>query len=409
MDAVGYFPGGEAEGEKTFRRFCRQRRLRPVAFLTESGEEGFRQLLAQARGAAVVVPSAAALGKDAAEVCLRYFQLLAQGGQVLSLASGGDVGQELLGHRSASPMADQVRRAMARLAVRGAALGRPPFGYRVGERRRLEVVPEEAEVVRLIFRLYVQEGLGLRRLAQRLNEMGIRTRTGRLWTVAAVRDILRNRVYLGTYRRFGVRVPANHPPLVSAQEFERAQRRLGAGQGGPRPRSALFPLSGLAYCGYCGGRMVGVRRVQRWRRRDGDLQHGEYRYYQCGSRVNRSLCDYHTWRAQELEERVVEAVLAQGADDVASRPALQDAELPRLRRRLSRLLAEAARGDLDEDQWRQAGVELVRHYLGTDGQEARRTLQRWRELPPEELGRCLHALVARVTVYDDEVQVALRR
>ncbi|HXG41948.1 MAG TPA: recombinase family protein [Dehalococcoidia bacterium] len=409
MDAVGYFPGAGPEGEEEFRQFCRRRRLRPAAFLTGAQEEAFPQLLSCARGAAVVVPSAAVLGRDPAEACLRYFQVLARGGQVLSLASGGDLGRELLGLRPASPMADQVRRAMARLAVRGAALGRPPFGYRVGERRRLEVVPEEAEVVRLIFRLYVQEGLGLRRLAQRLNEMGARTRSGRLWTVAAVRDVLRNRVYLGTYRRFGVRVPANHPPLVSAQEFERAQRRLGAGQGGPRPRSALFPLSGLAYCGYCGGRMVGVRRVQRWRRRDGDIQHGEYRYYQCGSRVNRSFCDYHTWRAQQLEERVVEAVLAHGPEVDAAHGPPQEAELTRLLRRLSRLLAEVARGDLDEDQWRQAGVELVRRHLGADGAEARRSLERWRELTPEELGRCLHALVARVTVYDDDVQVALRR
>jgi len=407
VEAIGYFPQGDGEAEERFRSFCQRRRYRPLAFLTDAGEEGFRRLLSQAQGTVVVVPSAAALGRDAPEACLRYFQLLARGGEVVSLASEGDAGQELLGLGSPGPMADQVRRAMARLAVRGAALGRPPFGYRVGARRRLEVVPEEAEVVRLIFRLYVQEGLGLRRLAQRLNEMGIRTRTGRLWTVAAVRDILRNRVYLGTYRRFGVRVPANHPPLVSAQEFERAQRRLGAGQRQRRPRSALFPLSGLAYCGYCGGRMVGVRRVQRWQRRSGDLQRGEYRYYQCGSRVNRSLCDYHTWRAQTLEERVVEAVLEQEAPDAPV--GVPQGDLESLRRRLARLLAEAARGQMDEEEWRQAGVELVLRHLGAQGDEARRALARWQELPPEELGRCLQALVERVTVYDHGIEVALRR
>jgi hypothetical protein len=407
MRAIGYFPQGDDEAEGHFRQFCQRHRHQPLAFLTAPGEEGWRQLLSQAAGALVVVPSAAALGRDAGEVCLRYFQLLSRGGEVVSLASGGDLGRELLGLSAASPMADQVRRAMARLAVRGEALGRPPFGYRVGPRRRLEVVPQEAEVVRLIFRLYSQQGLGLRRLAQHLNESGARTRTGRLWTVAAVRDILRNRVYLGTYRRFGVRVPASHPPLVSAQDFERAQRRLGGGQGQPRPRSPLFPLSGLAFCGYCGGRMVGVKRVQRWRRRNGDLQRGEYRYYQCGSRVNRSQCDYHTWRAQELEGRVVQAALAQDQQPLSPPPSSDESEAASLRRRLRRLLLEAARGQLSEEEWRQAGLALVSGRLAAP-EEARRALARWQELAPQELGRCLQALVARVTVYDDGIQVDLR-
>lgn len=408
MRAVGYFPGGEGEAEQQLRQYCQAHGYEAGAVITEPGQQGFQALLALARGGVAVVPSVAALGNDAAEACLRYFQLLSAGVAVESMACGGDAARELLELASPGPMAEQVRRAMARLAVRGEALGRPPFGYRVGERRRLEVVPEEAEVVRLIFRLYAQDGLGLRRLAQHLNEMGIRTRTGRLWTVAAVRDILRNRVYLGTYRRFGVRVPANHPALVSAQEFERAQRRLGGDGGGQRrPRVALFPLSGLAYCGYCGGRMVGVRRVQRWRRRSGDIQRREYRYYQCGSRVNRSLCDYHTWRARELEERVVQAALA-ARGHAPPPPAPDEAALRQLRRRLLRLLAEAARGQMGEDEWRQAGLELVARYLGVPPAEAREALARWRELPLEELGRHLQSVVGRVTVYDDRVEVALR-
>ena len=45
---------------------------------------------------------------------------------------------------------------MRRKAVKGEVLGRPPYGYKVGNRRRLELIPEEAVVVRYIFRLYLQ-------------------------------------------------------------------------------------------------------------------------------------------------------------------------------------------------------------------------------------------------------------
>jgi hypothetical protein len=82
--------------------------------------------------------------------------------------------------------------------------------------------------------------------------------------------------------------------------------------------------------------------------------------------------------------------------------------LRQLRRRLLRLLAEAARGQMGEDEWRQAGLELVARYLGVPPAEAREALARWRELPLEELGRHLQSVVGRVTVYDDRVEVALR-
>ena len=57
---------------------------------------------------------------------------------------------------------------MRRKAVRGEVLGRPPYGYRVGPRRKLELISEEALVVRYIFRLYLQDGLGIRRIAGQL-------------------------------------------------------------------------------------------------------------------------------------------------------------------------------------------------------------------------------------------------
>ena len=167
-----------------------------------------------------------------------------------------------------TPVSEKVRSAMRRKAVRGEVLGRPPYGYHVGPRRRLELVPEEAVVVRYIFRLYLQEGMGIRKIAGQLNEENILTRRGGHWSMVSVRDLLRNRVYLGTYARFGVKVPGSHPALVTADDFRRVQERLQSRNRGERTRTVVpFLLSGLAYCARCGNSMIGVSRRQSWQTR----------------------------------------------------------------------------------------------------------------------------------------------
>src|SRR3990172_7846169 len=203
-------------------------------------------------------------------------------------------------------LGERVRAAMGKRAVKGEALGRPPYGYCVGPRRRLQIVAEEGSVVRYIFRLYLKDGLGIRRIARRLHEEELHPRRGLLWSMVTVRDLLRNRAYVGTYSRFGVRVPASHPPLISPEDFQPVQERLDQRRPkGSARETSRFLLSGLAYCGYCGNKMIGVTRRQRWQRRsDGEVRTALYPYYQCESRTNRSLCDYHTRRAEALEEEV---------------------------------------------------------------------------------------------------------
>ena len=50
-----------------------------------------------------------------------------------------------------------------------------PYGYRIGEDRRPEIVEGEAEVVRRIFHMYVREGMGTRSIARQLTAEDIPT------------------------------------------------------------------------------------------------------------------------------------------------------------------------------------------------------------------------------------------
>jgi site-specific DNA recombinase len=464
--AVAYFretSGSQplAEQSRAFLDFCRQNGYEAAATFLDpaAGDDctGYRQLIEflkqrPDRGfTVVVIPSLTSLGSDLWEAARRYFQLASLGVKVMCLEDGADPGAGLLSlwaEKKDERLGQKVQAAMRRKAVKGEVLGRPPFGYRVGPRRRLEIVPEEAAVVRYIFRLYLRDGLGIRLIARRLNEEGVRTHRDGLWSMVTVRDILRNRSYLGTYSRFGVRVPASHPALISSDDFRRVQERLSSRrQEKGKRQTSLFLLSGLAYCGYCDNKMIGVSRRQRGRRRDGTEKWAEYRYYQCESRTNRSLCDYHTRRAGQLEEEVRQALLGNKSSAVVAAPKagddaalLEEAEarcrrlrgrLRRLDKRLEEYMNEAVRGRLSGERMRSLSVDVAAEGLSLEEslaeaerfvkqqasaaerqQQKERALARlrdeWDQLAPLEQQSLLGELLERVVVWDDRLRVVLR-
>ena len=57
----------------------------------------------------------------------------------------------------------------------------------------------EAEIVRIIFDLYANHGLGIRRISQRLYEMGCTSREGNAFNVLTIRHMLENPKYKGWY------------------------------------------------------------------------------------------------------------------------------------------------------------------------------------------------------------------
>ncbi|MFQ5878745.1 MAG: recombinase family protein [Dehalococcoidia bacterium] len=469
MRAVGYFriPDGDgealAERNRSFADFCQQHGYEVAAtFLDVGGGNGelpgYHQLLEYLRRpdhgfVMVVISSLRDLGQGPREVMRSYFELECLGAKVISLDGTADVGLAVLEAwpqlRGSSDASERVRAAMRRKAIKGEVLGRAPFGYCAGPRRRLVVVPEEAAVVRYIFRLYLRDGLGIRLIARRLNEERFRTRQGGLWSMVGVRDILRNRVYLGTYNRLGVRVPANHQAIISHDDFRRVQERLNSRRPSSNGRqTATFLLSGLAYCGACGNKMTGISRRQRWRRRnDGDQRTALYRYYQCQSRTNQSVCDYHTRRADDLEEAVRQALLGQGGTVVQAIPQAGDVEavlneaqercrrlqsrLRRLDRRLEGYAEATALGRITYERLRSLGSAIASQRLSLQESlaEAQRHVQQqataarrqqhraealaqlaqqWEYMGPPQQQALFQELVDRVIVSDDGIQLLLR-
>ncbi len=470
MKAVGYFVEGARRGgakrsvgdqNRAFLEFCGRQGYEVVGtFLDtaadDSEDSGFQQMLrflnrADRGFTVVVVDSLGALGPDLGRSAMKLLTIENSGVQVLTAAGGREAARELVtawaDQGEATPVSERVRSAMRRKAVKGEVLGRPPYGYRVGPRRRLELVPEEAVVVRYIFRLYLQEGMGIRKIAGQLNSEGILTRRGGRWSMVTIRDLLRNRVYLGTYTRFGVKVPGSHPALVSPEDFRRVQERLQSRSSASHERKVTpFLLSGLAYCARCGNRMIGVSRRQRWTTKAGEEHAGSYRYYQCETRTNQSACGYNTQRAAVLEQRVhdllaedstaVSRVRRAGNVDTYLLDTMAEidrveARIRKNRRRLEEIVADAAHGHITVERMKSLGGGLATEQQGLEGElsaarsraeaqqseaerrkhqeDQRQLLQRdWDQLEFGALQATLREVVDRIEVDGDELRVFLR-
>lgn len=158
----------------------------------------------------------------------------------------------------------------------------PPYGYRktvIREGKRkchtLEPVPEEAQVVRQIFELYVR-GVSSAEIARTLNGLGIPSPAGKLWSSASVKPIITNDHYIGMVhwnRRKTVKVieygellytrprhqeflvyPGKHPPIIDRALWDAAQELRGK-RPPVKPKTKYSNIfAGLIHC-RCGGTM----------------------------------------------------------------------------------------------------------------------------------------------------------
>ena len=151
------------------------------------------------------------------------------------------------------------------------------YGYR-NENDKLEIIDEEAEVVKFIFDKYC-DGHGANGIAKMLTEQGIKSPKGNdKWNDSTIRGILRNEKYKGDvlqgktytadplshkrYKNLGEAdqfyVSEHHEPIISPEKFDIVQEilkeRCGARVNGRRIGNVgrKFAFSSRIRCGFCG-------------------------------------------------------------------------------------------------------------------------------------------------------------
>ena len=160
-----------------------------------------------------------------------------------------------------------------------------PYGYKIvklkGEKgNTLEIVPEEAQVVRMIFDWYTQDGLGTGSIAQKLTEIHISPRNVNEWSSAVIQKMLTNEHYIGklpwkkhivgkkfvdgqlTKKKYVNKEyeihDGKHEAIISEGQFELAQQIRQDNRTRPTKIDTQIrnPFGGVLHCGHCGSKMI---------------------------------------------------------------------------------------------------------------------------------------------------------
>lgn len=241
--------------------------------------------------------------------------------------------------RESRKTGQRVKAAQCEMVKQGKHVGgKAPYGYELvysGEisnhgraLKKLQIVEDEAAIVREIFRLSAEENLGSFAIAKHLNKQGILGINGKEWKSCTISDRLKNPIYMGylTYNRRTHKDTYQKNPqedwiyseeqqqdlvIVSAEVWYKSQRNRekrkatisSVKEDYGITTTGKLPLMGLAYCGYCGTRLTNGSRYDTWTLKDGTKVKKVCGRYKCTQKANASLqCEGSAlYRADEIE------------------------------------------------------------------------------------------------------------
>jgi len=186
----------------------------------------------------------------------------------------------------------------------GKWLGRVPYGYDINDLGYLTPNSKERKVVESIFDYYINNNFGIRKITAFLNQKKYKTKKNNLWSISTLYDLLKNPVYIGTVKRFGVSIPNSHDPIVENKMFLDVQKKLYSRS---PIRTAVNPekysLSGLLYCEFCNSKMIGVTKKIKWSNINSKFNEMNYRYYKCSGKQNNGSCVSNSISATDMENK----------------------------------------------------------------------------------------------------------
>ena len=239
--------------------------------------------------------------------------------------------QFLLNEMPVTDTSRKVKSVIRRRQEDGKWICAAPYGYIVNKKQQFEVVPVEAEIVRRIYRLYI-DGWGYKKIANSLTDEGIptprmaererkiaegedyRRSVKSAWSIATVQGILDNDFYIGTLRQGKytrakingrdilrdeveqIVIENHHQPIMDYRTFAAVralrEKRAKYNYRGVKINENVY--SGFLECGDCGAPMFALSRR--------DLKPA----YTCGTYHRRGTagCTTHHIRVDKLDELV---------------------------------------------------------------------------------------------------------
>lgn len=194
--------------------------------------------------------------------------------------------------------------------------GIAPLGYKIINKNYV-IDEEEASIVRKIFEWYI-DGKGVLEIASKLNLEGYKTKKRKPFGKNSVYDIISNERYTGTYifnkgskhnhdkpTSDEIRIENGIPAIISKETYTKAMSLRNTNKRTNfKKNSNIYILSGLIYCGKCGGKYTGSTSIKN--------KNGiEYRsgFYSCTNRNSLSKCNNHRIKQDLIEKYVIDSLI----------------------------------------------------------------------------------------------------
>ncbi len=239
--------------------------------------------------------------------------------------------QFLINEMPVTDTSKKVKSVIRRRQEDGKWICAAPYGYIINKKQQFEVVPVEADIVRRIYRMYI-DGWGYKKIANTLTDEGIptprmaererkiaegeeyRRSVKSAWSIATVQGILDNDFYIGTLRQGKytrakingrdirrdeveqIVIENHHQPIMDYRTFAAVralrEKRAKYNYRGVKINENVY--SGFLECGDCGAPMFALSRR--------DLKPA----YTCGTYHRRGTagCTTHHIRVDKLDELV---------------------------------------------------------------------------------------------------------
>jgi len=193
----------------------------------------------------------------------------------------------------------RLQRGLRQSVKDGSYIANAPYGYdkvMIGKKSALAVNEGEAQFVRMIFDMYVNQGCGCNAIAEHITALGARPRRSDAFGRGTVEKIIKNPVYLGKvvwnrarHIRKGtggstkhirkknpesewIVVDGAHPPIINNETWEKANKILKGRYHPPSNTGEVKnPLAGVVTCANCGSKMVVTTSINKQGRRYGYL------------------------------------------------------------------------------------------------------------------------------------------
>lgn len=220
--------------------------------------------------------------------------------------------------------------------------GKIPFGYRINEEKRLEIVPQDAAIILDAFKHYRAT------VSVRATAAYIRQTYGLNWDNVRCRRNLCQTLYIGRYESRG-RVNAEFcPPIVPKDLYDDVQKLL-SNNTKANPTGRVFLFTSLLICAECGHRLAGIR-------------NGHYCYYRCRTYTERKTCPHkkqikeeevEQWLFTFLGDELKNQRLEWDLKEIERKHTAASIDRAAIRRKLSRLKELYVNEMIDFNEYRQ--------------------------------------------------------